>query len=112
LSDAVVVAVGFDFGSDFDLKPDFSATFVSITKALFRTSARSLNKLTGRVGPVWQEESFDHVLRSSESFEEKLEYIRQNPTRRGLVNRPEDYRGCGWNPDPCGSDTIVLRRCC
>ena len=28
-------------------------------------------------GPVWQEESFDHVLRSHESLEEKLEYIRQ-----------------------------------
>ena len=33
-----------------------------------------------------------NVLRGDESFEEKLEYIRQNPVRRGLVTRPEDYR--------------------
>ena len=37
-------------------------------------------------------QSFDHVLRSEESFEQTVEYIRQNPVRRGLVTRPEDYR--------------------
>jgi REP-associated tyrosine transposase len=39
-------------------------------------SAHSVNKLLGRKGPVWQDESFDHVLRSDESFEEKVQYIR------------------------------------
>jgi REP-associated tyrosine transposase len=63
----------------------------NILKLIKGTSARSVNQLMGRAGPIWQEESFDHVLRSSESFEDKLEYIRQNPVRRGLVNRPEDY---------------------
>ena len=48
--------------------------------------------MLGHCGPVWQEESFDHMLRSNESFEEKLEYIRRNPVRRGLVSKPEDYR--------------------
>jgi len=43
-------------------------------------------------GPVWQEESFDHVIRGDVSLEEKIDYIRQNPVRRGLVSRPEEYR--------------------
>jgi REP element-mobilizing transposase RayT len=60
----------------------------AILKQLKGASARSVNKLLGASGPVWQEESFDHVLRSQESFEEKLEYMRQNPVRRGLVRRP------------------------
>jgi len=64
----------------------------TILKLLKGTSARTVNKLSGSHGPVWQEESFDHVLRSQQSFEKKLEYLRQNPIRRGLVNRPEDYR--------------------
>jgi len=64
----------------------------AILKLLKGVSARSINKLEGSSGPVWQEESFDHVLRSQESFEEKLEYIRQNPVRRGLVQKTEDYR--------------------
>src|ERR1700727_2707250 len=53
-----------------------------ILKQLKGTSARSINKLSGSGGPIWQEESFDHVLRSQESFEEKLEYLLQNPVRR------------------------------
>jgi hypothetical protein len=56
---------------------------------------------------VWQEESFDHVLRSNESFAEKLEYIRQNPVRRGLVQKSEDYRWL-WIA-PCRADTPVRR---
>ena len=48
-------------------------------KLIKGVSARNVNKLLDRSGPVWQEESFDHVLRSTESFAEKLEYIRQNP---------------------------------
>ena len=63
-----------------------------ILKLLKGTSARSVNKLSASRGPVWQEESFDHVLRSQESFEEKLEYLRQNPVRRGLATKPEDYK--------------------
>ena len=63
-----------------------------ILKLIKGVSARGVNKLLGGSGPVWQDESFDHVLRSGENFEEKLEYIRQNPVRAGLVVRPEEYR--------------------
>jgi REP element-mobilizing transposase RayT len=63
-----------------------------ILKLLKGSSARSTNKLSNLTGPVWQEESFDHVIRSQESLNEKLEYIRQNPVRRGLVKGPEDYK--------------------
>lgn len=64
---------------------------VEILQAIKGASAHSVNRALARHGPVWQEESFDHVLRSDESFDEKLEYIRQNPVRRGLVTKPEDY---------------------
>ena len=46
----------------------------------------------GRNGAVWQEESFDHVLRSSEGLDAKIEYVLQNPVRRGLVNDWREYR--------------------
>ena len=63
----------------------------AILQSLKGSSAHSVNKLLKQAGPVWQEESFDHVLRSEESVKEKREYIRQNPVRRGLVRVPEDY---------------------
>jgi len=81
----------------------------SILKLLKGTSARSVNKLSGSGGPVWQEESLDHVPRSQGSFEEKLEYIRQNPVRRGLVAKPEDYPWLWVEQRSCGADTLVLR---
>ena len=54
-------------------------------------SAHTINKRLARKGPVWQDESFDHILRREEKLEQKVEYIRQNPVRKGLVAKPEDY---------------------
>ena len=62
------------------------------------TSARSVNRLLGREGFLWQDESFDHVLRSEESFQEKVDYVRQNPVRRGLARTPEEYPWLWQNP--------------
>jgi REP element-mobilizing transposase RayT len=39
----------------------------------------------------WQPGSFDRLLRSDESAEEKWQYIRENPVRAGLVTRWEDW---------------------
>jgi putative transposase len=49
--------------------------------------AREL-KITGR---VWQEEFFDHVLRSYESYSQKWEYVKENPVRAGLLKKSEDW---------------------
>jgi len=64
---------------------------VDILQCIKSATAHRINKLLGTSGPVWEEESFDHVLRSDESLQEKCEYIRQNPVEAGLVRRPEDY---------------------
>jgi REP element-mobilizing transposase RayT len=65
---------------------------VDILQCLKSVTAHRINKMLRLSGPVWQEESFDHVLRSDESLKEKCEYIRQNPVRKGLAVRPEEYR--------------------
>jgi REP element-mobilizing transposase RayT len=59
--------------------------------SLKSASAHSVNKLLSRNGQVWQNESFDHVLRSYESLKAKCEYVRQNPVRAGLVDCPNEY---------------------
>jgi putative transposase len=46
----------------------------------------------GRQKPHWQEGSFDHVLRSAESYSQKWEYVRMNPVRAGLVEHPDDWQ--------------------
>jgi putative transposase len=42
-------------------------------------------------GSLWQEEFFDHVLRSSESYSQKWDYVKENPARAGLVNYSEEW---------------------
>jgi REP element-mobilizing transposase RayT len=62
-----------------------------IMKGLKGASARSVNRAMRTLGTVWQEEFFDHALRSDESLHSKIEYIRHNPVRKGLVKSPEEY---------------------
>ncbi len=42
----------------------------------------------GKKGPYWQPGFFDHLLRSSESYSQKWEYVIQNPVRAGLAANP------------------------
>ena len=44
----------------------------------------------------WQSGFFDHVLRSDESTWEKWEYIRMNPVRAGLAEKPENWPYSGF----------------
>lgn len=76
---------------------------VDILQCMKGATAHHINKLLRTSGPVWQEESFDHVLRSDESLKEKCEYIRQNPVRRELVRKPEEYPWLWVHPDLCGA---------
>ena len=47
------------------------------------------------VSPIWQAEFFDHLLRSQESYSQKWEYVHQNPVRKGLVKRVDDWQWQG-----------------
>ena len=63
-------------------------------------SEHLINRQLGRTGQVWQEESFDRVLRVSEKLDEKMAYILDNPMRKGLVSSPEEYRWLWIAPRP------------
>lgn len=39
----------------------------------------------------WQEGFFEHRVRSQSSLEEKADYLRQNPVRAGLIQKPADW---------------------
>ena len=63
----------------------------SLMQSIKSYTAHRVAKIEARSLPVWQAESLDHVLRHQESLEQKIEYIRQNPVRKGLAKKPEDY---------------------
>ena len=61
-------------------------------RALKGVTAREANKALQRTGQrFWQEESFDHWVRSEGSFDRIVLYIENNPVRAGLVTKPEDW---------------------
>jgi len=59
--------------------------------------ARKLRAL-GADGKVWQDEFFDHRIRTETSLGEKCEYVVNNPVRAALVKAPEKwpYMGGVW----------------
>jgi len=53
---------------------------------------RAMSKALPEIPDLWQPGFFDHMLRHDESYEQKWEYVRQNPVRKGLVTRTEDWQ--------------------
>ena len=60
-----------------------------------RWTAGQLLRVASHAAPIWQPEFFDHVLRSAKSYEEKWAYVRENPTRAGLVAKAGDWPHAG-----------------
>ena len=71
-----------------------------IMQAIKGASARKINQRLECHGAIWQEESFDHVLRSAENTGAKLQYVLENPVRLGLVSGWQEYRWSWHRPFP------------
>jgi REP element-mobilizing transposase RayT len=50
------------------------------------------NLLLGIHGPFWQDESYDHLVRSGAEFDRIRGYIEQNPVMAGLAGSAEEFR--------------------
>ncbi|MGA2347833.1 MAG: transposase [Candidatus Sulfotelmatobacter sp.] len=74
-----------------------SISIPEITRTVKSESAHRINNVLARTGPVWQDESFDHILRGDESLRKKVLYIPENPVRAGLVASPCEYRWLWWD---------------
>jgi REP-associated tyrosine transposase len=78
-----------------DAKPlsEFMAFWKSYTSR--RVHALGRPRSAPAATALWQREFFDHVLRSSESYSEKWDYVRENPVRAGLVRSANDWPYAG-----------------
>jgi REP-associated tyrosine transposase len=65
----------------------WSYSLPEIMKAIKGRSARYINLALRRSGPVWQEEFFDHVLRSNDSLVDRVDYVCYNPVAGLVRNR-------------------------
>jgi REP element-mobilizing transposase RayT len=75
------------------LMPDHLHVLVTVPASTdLRRLMMACKRFIARRTPVqWQRDFFEHRLRRTKHWDAKLEYLRQNPVRAGLVERPEDW---------------------
>ena len=66
-------------------------------KELKQWISRDYNKKVGRVGTLWEDRFWSCLLEdSAETLSSVARYIDCNAVRAGIVERPEDYKWCGY----------------
>jgi putative transposase len=75
------------------IRPNDSYTLSRVMKGIKGVSARRLNQSRGTTGQIWQDESWDRIVRDPAEFDEKLNYMADNPRRAGLVTAEEIFDG-------------------
>jgi hypothetical protein len=68
-------------------------------KGIKGVSAKLINAARGDSGRIWQDESWDRIIRDAGEFDEKLQYMAENPVRAGLIGPDEEYDGWYRSPD-------------
>jgi RecG-like helicase/REP element-mobilizing transposase RayT len=103
--------------------PDGETTFWSLTelmRSLKSFTAREINRLEQKAGPVWEKETFDRYIRSDGDLAEKFHYILRNPWNAGVAKQneaypwiwtPEDERRVSESPSPHNAATSTLQAC-
>ena len=73
------------------LKPNVEVRL--LTRALKGVTARAANEILGQTGKrFWQDESFDHWIRSDAQLEKVRTYVEQNPVKAGMVAKAEQWQ--------------------
>jgi REP element-mobilizing transposase RayT len=55
-------------------------------------TANQCNRLLGRTGEFWQDESYDHCVRTDDELLRIIEYIENNPVKARLVGQREEWK--------------------
>ena len=79
------------------LYPRHPVTISRLMEVIKVKSTRSINVHRNESGPLWQGRFFDHAIRRVERYHHFIDYIHLNPLRRGLVQKPEEWR---WSSFP------------
>ncbi|MGA9751204.1 MAG: transposase [Acidobacteriota bacterium] len=64
---------------------------IKTLQSLKGSSSHTLTSRFGRRSPIWQDETYDHLIRNEPEFSTAWLYIEGNPVRKGLVSRITDY---------------------
>jgi putative DNA methylase len=74
------------------LRPMENEHLSHILHSIKSYSAQKANNILGRNGTFWQRESFDRYIRNADHFVNVIRYIKNNPVKAGLCEKPSDWR--------------------
>jgi REP element-mobilizing transposase RayT len=77
--------------------PPFPLTISKVLQDFKSVSSRKINRLRKRRGSLWQHQFWDRFVRHRKEFAERLDYMHYNPVRKGLVDKPEQWRWSSYN---------------
>src|SRR3989454_7446964 len=81
-----------------------------ITKGIKGVTAKEGNQILGRTGRrFWQDESYDHWVRSPSECDRIRSYIERNPVVAGFVGGPGEMLGVGAARPQKEKDKASLR---
>jgi putative transposase len=77
------------------IKGRFSRKYNLLSRGMNSPDYGAPNHGTGNLSlpkpKVWQESFHDHVIRNRKEFDQRLNYLYNNPVKAKLVEKPEDY---------------------
>ena len=91
--------------------PPYPLSIAKAMSALKVSSMVAVNHARHEKRELWQERYFDHALRTVQDYAETVEYIHLNPVKRGLVNRPGDWKWSSY-PEYAGVKAAEQERRC
>jgi putative DNA methylase len=91
---------------EYVVMPNHIHLLVAITEGSLRsvmipfkrwTAGKAISMLGLKTRPFWQEEWFDHWVRSEREYQKIIDYIRCNPVKAGLVRNYRAWSYGSWN---------------
>jgi REP element-mobilizing transposase RayT len=71
-------------------------TVTEILQKLKWNTALKANRILHRSGAFWQDESYDHVIRTDEELARTIQYVLNNPVEAGLAHSWEQWPWTYW----------------
>ena len=73
------------------VSPGESSLTVSKFLNIFKGRTTAVFRQKKDLKKIWQRSAFDHVIRTEEDLRAVIEYIMNNPVRKGIVEKIDDY---------------------
>ena len=92
------------------VRPRAGHTLESVVGSWKRESARRINRAELRRGALWEEESYDRIVRDAGHLRKVVAYMGNNPHKAGLAPGAsvrwvcEEWEKAGWGFEACGAE--------